>query len=111
MSVSMLGDVRAYDRLLSGEGREGLLSSAIAMTEKVSFALGAAVLGVFLQALGYVPTTGGALVPQPASALLALKLGYAVIPAALFAINGLFVWAYDLDERKLAAAAAAAAEG
>jgi GPH family glycoside/pentoside/hexuronide:cation symporter len=104
MSVSMLGDTQAYDRILTGEGREGLLSSTIAVTEKVSFALGVAVLGVFLKMLGYVPTTGGQLTAQPESALLALKLGYAVIPAALFVVNGLFLWAYDLDETKLLAA-------
>lgn len=71
MSISMLGDTQAYDRALTGEGREGLISSTIAVTEKVSFALGVAVLGVFLEALGYVPTTGGKLVAQPHSALLA----------------------------------------
>lgn len=104
MSISMLGDTQAYDRYLSGEAREGLLSSAIAVVEKVSFALGVAVLGVFLNWLHYVPTRGGALVAQPASAILALKLGFAVIPAAMFAINGLFLWFYDLDEGKLEAA-------
>lgn len=108
MSISMLGDTQAYDRVLTGEAREGLLSSAIAVIEKVSFALGVAVLGIFLNALGYVPTTGGALVAQPASAMLALKLGFAVIPSVMFAINGLFLWAYDLDEDKLASARLAA---
>lgn len=111
MSISMLGDTQAYDRLLTGEAREGLLSSAIAVIEKVSFALGVAVLGIFLHGLGYVPTTGGAIVAQPASALLALKLGFSVIPACMFAINGLFLWAYDLDEDKLASARLKTAEG
>lgn len=104
MSISMLGDTQAYDRFITGEAREGLLSSAIAVTEKVSFALGVAVLGVFLRWLNYVPTTGGAIVEQPASAILALKLGFAVIPAVMFAINGMFLWCYDLDEDKMEAA-------
>ncbi|NLR40424.1 MFS transporter [Novosphingobium sp. ERW19] len=107
MSISMLGDTQAYDRLLTGEAREGLLSSAIAVVEKVSFALGVAVLGVFLRWLNYVPTTGGAIIQQPPSAILALKLGFAVIPAAMFAINGLFLWFYDLDEDKMEATRAA----
>lgn len=102
MSISMLGDTQAYDRLLTGEGREGLLSSTIAVIEKVSFALGVAVLGVFLKMFGYVPTTGGKLVDQPESAMLALTMGYAVIPTVMFAINGFFLWAYDLDEAKMA---------
>lgn len=104
MSISMLGDTQAYDRFLTGEAREGLLSSAIAVIEKVSFALGVAVLGVFLRWLNYVPTTGGQIIEQPASAILALKLGFAVIPAVMFAINGLFLWFYDLDEDKMEAA-------
>lgn len=104
MSISMLGDTQAYDRFLTGEAREGLLSSAIAVVEKVSFALGVAVLGVFLRWLNYVPTTGGQIIEQPPSAILALKLGFAVIPAVMFAINGLFLWFYDLDEHKMEAA-------
>lgn len=104
MSISMLGDTQAYDRLITGEAREGLLSSAIAVVEKVSFALGVAVLGVFLRWLNYMPTTGGQIIAQPASAILALKLGFAVIPAVMFAINGVFLWFYDLDEDKMEAA-------
>jgi len=104
MSVSMLGDTMAYDRALTGQSREGLLSSTVAVIEKASFALGVALLGIFLRIFHYVPTTGGALVTQPASAVTALKLGYAVIPMAMFTINGMFLWFYDLDEGKLAAA-------
>lgn len=111
MSVSMLGDTQAFDRALTGEAREGLLSSAVAVVEKVSFALGVAVLGVFLRALDYMPTTGGAIIAQPPRAILALKLGFAVIPALLFLCNGLFLWFYDLDEERLAAAVAAPVPG
>ena len=111
MAISMLGDTQAYDRVLTGEGREGLLSSTIALIEKVSFALGVAVLGALLHWLHYVPTTGGQLVQQPASAILALKLGFAVIPAIMFAINGMFLWFYDLDEDKLAQTRLATHEG
>jgi GPH family glycoside/pentoside/hexuronide:cation symporter len=104
MSISMLGDTQAYDRFITGEGREGLLSSTVAVIEKTSFALGVAVLGLFLKAFGYIPTFGGKIVQQPDSAVLALKLGFAVIPAAIYAINALFIWRYDLDEAKLEAA-------
>ncbi len=109
MSVSMLGDTLAYDRFVTGEGREGLLSSTIAVIEKTSFAFGVAVLGIFLKLFGYVPSFGGKLVEQPESAVMALKLGFAVLPAAIYVINALFLWHYDLDEAKLAAAEAAAA--
>ncbi|MEJ6009795.1 MFS transporter [Novosphingobium aquae] len=101
MSISMLGDTLAYDRFITGEGREGLLSSTVAVIEKTSFALGVAVLGLFLKAFHYVPTFGGKIVEQPESAVLALKLGFAVIPAAIYAINAFFILRYDLDEAKL----------
>ena len=109
MSVSMLGDTLAYDRFVTGEGREGLLSSTIAVIEKTSFAFGVAVLGWFLHHFGYVPTFGGKIVEQPASAVLALKLGFAVMPAAIYVINAAFLWGYDLDEAKLSSAEKAAA--
>ena len=109
MSISMLGDTQAYDRFITGDGREGLLSSTVAVIEKTSFALGVAILGLFLKLFPYVPTFGGKLVDQPASAVLALKLGFAVIPAAIYLINALFIWRYDLDEAKLNAAKEAAA--
>lgn len=108
MSISMLGDTQAYDRFITGEGREGLLSSTVAVIEKVSFALGVAVLGMFLKAFDYVPTFGGKIVEQPPSAVLALKLGFAVLPAAIYAINAAFICRYDLDEAKLNAARDAA---
>jgi GPH family glycoside/pentoside/hexuronide:cation symporter len=106
MSISMLGDTMVYDRALTGMAREGLLSSTVAVVEKASFALGVAVLGLFLRAAHYIPTMGGKLVQQPQSAVLALTMGYAVVPAAMFVVNGLFLWLYDLDEAKLAAARA-----
>ncbi|WP_339689824.1 MFS transporter [uncultured Parasphingorhabdus sp.] len=101
MSVSMLGDTMAYDRVISGEGREGLLSSTIAVIEKTSFALGVGILGIVLNFLGYVPTTGGELVEQPESSIFALKIGFAILPAAFFLINGVFLAFYDLDETKM----------
>ena len=109
MSISMLGDTMVYDRVITGMAREGLLSSTVAVVEKASFALGVAVLGVFLRAAHYIPTMGGKLVQQPASAITALTLGYTAIPAAMFIANGVFLWLYDLDEAKLAAAREAAA--
>lgn len=109
MSISMLGDTMVYDRAITGMGREGLLSSTAAVLEKASFALGVAVLGIFLRAAHYIPTMGGKLVTQPDSAIFALTMGYAVIPAAMFVVNGVFLYLYDLDEGKMAAARRGAA--
>ena len=104
MSISMLGDTMAYDRRLTGLHREGLMSSVIAVVEKASFAVGVAILGLALKWVGYVPTVGGALVEQPASAVWGLYVGNAVIPALMFLVNGWFLFRYDLDEKKFLAA-------
>jgi GPH family glycoside/pentoside/hexuronide:cation symporter len=101
MAISMLADTMAYDRRLTGLHREGLLSGIIAVIEKTAFALGAFIVGGMLTVARYVPTVGGALVEQPESAVRALYLGFAVIPAVIFAGNALCVYFYDLDERKL----------
>ncbi|MEZ5499131.1 MAG: MFS transporter [Steroidobacteraceae bacterium] len=100
MSISMLGDTMAYDRKLTGLYREGLMSSVIAVVEKASFAFGLAVVGVLLKWVGYVPTVGGALVTQPASAVWGLYAGFAIVPAVMFLLNGVFLYFYDLDEEK-----------
>lgn len=101
MAISMLADTMAYDRRLTGLHREGLLSGIIAVLEKTSFALGAAVIGWMLSAAKYVPTVGGQLVEQPESAIRALYLTFSLIPAGIFALNLLCIWFYDLDEKKL----------
>jgi GPH family glycoside/pentoside/hexuronide:cation symporter len=100
MSISMLGDTMAYDRRLSGLQREGLMSATIAVVEKTVFAFGTAVVGVLLTWVGYVPTMGGALVEQPQSAIRGLYIGFAVVPVVMYFFNGLFLYFYDLDERK-----------
>jgi GPH family glycoside/pentoside/hexuronide:cation symporter len=105
LSISMLGDTMAYDRELTGQGREGLLSSVIAMIEKISFAGGVAVVGYYLKTAHYVPTRNGALVEQPASAVAALYLCYALLPVGLFLMNALCIWFYTLGGRQPAPAA------
>ena len=103
MSISMLSDTMAYDRRLTGLHREGLMSSVIAVVEKTVFAIGVALVGFILKWVGYIPTVGGALVAQPESAIRGLYAGYAIIPALMFLANGIFIYFYDLDEKKFEA--------
>jgi GPH family glycoside/pentoside/hexuronide:cation symporter len=109
MSISMLGDTMAFDRKLTGQHREGLLSAVVAVVEKTAFAFGVAIVGLLLQSAHYLPTHGGQLIAQPESAVRALYWGYAIIPALMFAANGAFLFFYDLDEAKLAGVKAPAA--
>ena len=54
---------------------------------------------------------GGKIVDPAGKCDAGLKLGFTVVPAAIYVINALFLWHYDLDEAKLTAAEGAAAHG
>jgi len=103
MSIAMLPDVMEYDRLRTGVRREGIYSSFYSIVEKLGYALGAAVSGTILAVTGYISTTGGRLVIQPASAVSGLYAGASLIPAALIAVSFLVMLAYPLDEKMLRA--------
>jgi GPH family glycoside/pentoside/hexuronide:cation symporter len=102
MGQAMLPDTIAYDAQLSGTKREGVFAGIYTSAEKLAFAFGAAVSGIFLGTMGYVESTSG-MVEQPESALLAIRLSISILPMILVFISCLFLIPYDLDEEKLAA--------
>ncbi|WP_375383253.1 MFS transporter [uncultured Sphingomonas sp.] len=101
LSVAMLPDVMEYDRLRTGLRREGIFSSIYSIVEKLSFALGAGVVGLLLAAGGYIPTLKGAIVNQPATAVSALYVGASLLPAALMTGSFLLMLFYPLNEARL----------
>ncbi len=105
IGISMLPDTMEYDRQRTGQRREGVFSSVYAIVEKVSYAIGPTLIGIYLGMSHYIPTTRGRLVPQPHSAVLALYAGLALLPALLYAGQFVCLWFYDLDEKRLKAGA------
>jgi GPH family glycoside/pentoside/hexuronide:cation symporter len=102
MGISMLPDTMEWDRRRTGGlRREGIFSSAYAITEKAVFAIGPAIMGVVLSATGFISTTGGALAEQPETAVNALYAGVSFLPAMLLALSIVALFFYDLDEAKL----------
>jgi GPH family glycoside/pentoside/hexuronide:cation symporter len=71
------------------------------MAEKLAGAIGAAVTGALLGAMGYVPSRGQP-VEQPDSAILGIYLCVAVVPALAMLASCLALARYDLDEASLA---------
>ena len=100
MAGSMLPDTMEYDFRRTGLRREGIFSGIYTTIEKVAFALGVTVLGVFLGAMGYIQSTG-APVTQPPSAITAIYLCVGVAPLVTSILSCLFLWNYDLSETKL----------
>lgn len=99
LSISMFSDTLAHDREVTGLRREGLLSSVIAVVEKTTFALGVALVGVYLSYARYVPSTGGKLVEQPASAITALTFCFTLLPLVFAACNIACISFYTIGGR------------
>ncbi|MET8159898.1 MFS transporter [Sphaerisporangium sp. NPDC005289] len=104
LQFSMLADVIAHDSARSGKRRGGVFTGLWTAVESAVAALGAAVVGVVLAAGGFVSSDPEHPVTQPGSALTAIILAQAVIPAV---IVGLGIWMtvkYDLTADDLAKA-------
>lgn len=86
---SMIPDVIEYDELMTGERREGVYYGMQATATKVTGALATAMCGWALELGKYVdPTTvpEGTQVVQPESALMAIRVMFALLPAIFLLI-------------------------
>ncbi|MEM8937076.1 MAG: MFS transporter, partial [Pseudomonadota bacterium] len=101
--LALLPDTMEYDRLVSGEAREGAMSGIFTLVEKVSGAIGPLIVGVLLQAMGLVASYAPDVV-QPPSAILAIKLCASLVPAGLTLLCIPMMFLYRLDQEKLDAA-------
>ncbi len=106
MSTSMLQDTMDHDRLRTGQRREGVIASLYSVNEKLGFAAGAALLGYSLSLGGYIPTTGGRIITQGASAIHALYVIETIVPTAFLLLGMLLISQYRLADELAAPAAA-----
>jgi GPH family glycoside/pentoside/hexuronide:cation symporter len=102
MGQSMLPDTMEYDRRRTGLRREGVFAALYTTVEKLSGAIGVALVGTILAAAGYVQSRGVAVV-QPASALAAIRGILTWIPTAITVVAMAALAFYDLDEQKIGA--------
>lgn len=99
---ALLPDTIEYDRLRTGLRREGILSGMYTTIEKFSFAIGAALTGLYLGSAGYVAKLNPATDTQPESAITAIYYCQSVLPAVLVMIAACFMITYRLDGETLA---------
>ena len=90
--LAMLPDVIASDEAASGERRAGVFTGVWTAAETLGLAVGPGLLGGLLAFAGYVSSTGDEVVAQSDTAVLAVRLGFSVIPA-LFVLASLPVLA------------------
>ena len=95
MAQSMLPDSIEQDFRLTGLRREGAFSAVYSFVEKTAFAFGPLVVGSLLSLMGFDRDAGA---EQTGSALLAIQLAAAVIPAVMGGLSALMLIGYRLDE-------------
>lgn len=101
VALAMLTDTIEYDRLRSGQRREGVYVGAFEFMQTTAFALGPLIAGFAFSAAGFLPGEGDAAM-QPPAALLMVKLAMAVAPAICCTVAILSLVAYRLDKTTLA---------
>ena len=82
-------------------GRAGVFTGVWTAAETLGLAVGPGLLGALLAASGYI--SGGSEIPQPDSALTAVRLGFSVLPALLVLASLPVLARFRLDREKVPA--------
>jgi GPH family glycoside/pentoside/hexuronide:cation symporter len=101
VALSMLTDTIEYDRLRTGERREGLYVGGFELMQTTSFIVGPLVVGFAFSAAGLVPGEVG-LREQPESALQMMRIAVGVIPGVCCLAGIALLALYRLDATRLA---------
>ena len=104
-ALALLPDTMEYDRLISGQSREGTISGVFTLVEKVASAFGPLLVGLILQATGLITSKNplsDTLTVQPDQALTAIRLAASVIPALITLLCIAVLLKYRLTAQMLA---------
>lgn len=94
---SMIPDVIDLDELETGKRREGIFYGFMVLLQKFGLALGLFLVGIVLDASGFIKTVAGEALPtQPESALWAIRLIVAPLPALILCIGIILAYFYPI---------------
>jgi len=96
MPYAIVADSIEYDYLRTGERREGAFFGIFTWGLKMGQALASFVMGMTLEAMGYVANA----IPQAASAQLGIRLFLGPIPAAVFLLAAVVLYFYPITEKR-----------
>ena len=99
-ALAMLPDTMEFDRLQSGEAREGIISGVFTFVENVAGALGPFIVGLILQANGLIQSQSPDIV-QPPQVIEAVIWCFSLVPAAFSFLAVPILLKYRLDEATL----------
>ncbi|MDY7020589.1 MAG: MFS transporter [Cyanobacteriota bacterium] len=96
---SMIPDVVDLDELNTGKRREGIFYSFMVFLQKLGLAVGLFLVGQSLEIAGFISQTPGQPVPeQPDSAILAIRVAIAPIPAIVLILGMILTYFYPITE-------------
>lgn len=94
---SMIPDVIELDELQTGQRREGIFYGFMVLLQKIALAVGLFLVGLSLQAAGFVESIAGQPAPvQPNSALFAIRLMIGPIPTVVLLIGLVLAYLYPI---------------
>ena len=97
---AIVADVIEADELESGRRREGIYYGYLVFFRKLASALAVFVVGELLSAAGYVSSLqGSTFIPQPESALLAMRFVVGVLPVVMLSLAIIAALRYPLDRQ------------
>jgi len=96
MPYAIVADAIEYDYMCTGQRREGAFFGIWTFGLKIGQALSIFIMGVTLEAMGYVPN----LMPQSASSQLSITLFLGPISAGLFLLAAVILYFYPITEQK-----------
>lgn len=94
---SMFADIVDHQEFLTGRRATGLIFSSSSMSQKLGWALGAAMSGWVLASFGYSPEA----IQQSAETIMGEKLMISLLPAVCCILAGIGMVFYPLSDRKV----------
>jgi Na+/melibiose symporter-like transporter len=94
--LAMLPDTISDDAARTGEQRAGSFTGVWTAGETAAFAIGPALVLLLLAVTGYISTTAGQVVDQPALAITGVQLAFSVLPVVLVGLSLPLIWRYPL---------------
>ena len=98
-SIVMVNDVIDYNEKMTGQRMEGILSSFLCFAQKIGMGFAIGGVGLIMGINGFVSSSSGDNVQQPANAIKAIISLFGIVPAVLFVGVIVLMHFYNIDKK------------
>lgn len=97
-SIVMVNDIIDYNEKMTGQRMEGILSSFLCFAQKIGMGFAIGGVGLIMGINGFVSSSSGDNVQQPACAINAIVSLFGIVPAVLFVGVIVLMHFYNIDK-------------